>query len=69
MFLFCCVHVTSSACLSVLGEGSLHMGFLPSFYSPVNFIYLFFQYYMFFLTGIEGLRTEDVFHSTVSKAH
>ena len=59
ILLFCSVHATSIACLSVLGEASLLCGSSwDIFHLLFPVIGVFFP--KFFLTRIEGLRTEDV---------
>ena len=66
-FVICCsfsVHATSIACLSILEAGSLlcgsFWGFFHCFSFPVERVFFFHQHGTFFLTWIEGLRTEDV---------
>ena len=64
---FCCsvLYATPLTCLSVLGEGSLLRG------SPWGFVNFFLpvKSILFFHTGFEGLRTQDVVHYTDCKSH
>ena len=69
--LFCTCDI---CCMSVCpGRGIpplwLFLRFLPSFFYPVKRVIFFHQHGKFFLTQIQGLRTEDVVHCTDCKAH
>ena len=69
--LFWSVHGTSVAWTSILGEGSLLCGSsrgLVHHFSPVKGFF-FSHYGNFFLTCIEGPRTEDVVRCTLCEAH
>lgn len=68
ILLFCFVHVTPTACLSILGERSLLCGSSWAFFYLLSILNLS-QYGKFFISWIKGLRTEDDIYSKDYKAH